>query len=298
MSKAVVAMLGSVALVAALLCSLIHADRSNRTPPHPGAPPADAASTASQAIHIYCAASNQAVLEPIRQAYERLTGTSIRVQYGPSQTLLAQLELTHHGDLYLPADESYLVTAKARGLVAEILPLATMQVGVVVKRGNPKGIVQLKSLLADNVRLVQASPDAAAAGKIARDHLTQTGQWAAVAEATTAFRGTVIEVTNDVQVGSADAGIAYDAVLHSYPDLEFVAIDALRNAIGKVSLGVLESSQNRDKTLHFARFVAARDQGLKIYREHGFHVSDGAPGLDVPELSVPTGSMFGPASQR
>ncbi|QDS88135.1 Putative binding protein precursor [Rosistilla ulvae] len=298
MSKTAFAMLGSVALVAVLVWLMVADGASNRNAPASASTSADPASSASDGLHIYCAASNQAVLEPIRHAYEQLTGIAISVQYGPSQTLLAQSELTGRGDLYLPADESYLATASERGLVAEILPLATMQAGLVVKRGNPKGIDDLQALLADDVRLVQANPDAAAVGKITRELLTQAGTWEAVAAATTAFRGTVTEVTNDVQVGAADAGIVYDAVLHPYPDLEFVEIEALREATSKVSLGVLQSSQEPAKSLHFARFVAARDQGLKVYAEHGFRVAAGDPWAEVPELSIFAGSMLRPAIEE
>lgn len=271
MSKIVAAMLVSAALVIGLVWQLAVEHRDDPR-----------SSGADVDLHVYCAASNQAVFEQIRVAYENRTGRSIRVQYGPSQTLLAQLEIAQSGDLFLPADASYLATGKERGLVTEILPIATMQVGLAVKRGNPKGLVSLESLLSEGVRFVQANPDAAAVGMITRDLLAETGRWDAIANATDAFRGSVTEVANDVQVGAADAGIVYDAVLYRYPDLEFVKIAELQQATAHVSVGLLRSSQHPGIAVEFARFLTAPEEGLKIYTEHGFHVgTDAASREDV-----------------
>lgn len=63
---------------------------------------------------IYCAASNKGVLEVIRKDYERDTGKTLQIQYGPSQTLLASAEISKSGDLYLPADDSYLAIARTQ----------------------------------------------------------------------------------------------------------------------------------------------------------------------------------------
>jgi ABC-type molybdate transport system substrate-binding protein len=146
------------------------------------------------------------------------------------------------------------------------------------------------------VRLVQASPDAAAIGKITRATLQTAGQWESLDKATTAYRSTVNDVANDLTVGAADAGIVYDAVLHAYPKLEAVRIPELESAVSPVAIGVIATSQQPAAALHFARYVAAGDRGLRHYAEHGFlQVSKGDEWSDVPELSLFAGSMLRPA---
>ena len=103
------------------------------------------------------------------------------------------------------------------------------------------------------------------------------------------------EVANDIVVGAADAGIVYDAVLHTYPDLQFVELPELASAASQVSIGVIATTKQPQAALHFARYVSARDRGLKHYAEHGFHVSGGDRWSDVPELSMFAGSMLRPA---
>ncbi len=297
--KTIVALLGSAVVVVGLVWMLGMSDSARR-------PSSVAASTGevtlggmdSTELHLYCAASNQAVVEQIRREYEELTGTSVVVQYGPSQTLLAQAKLTKSGDLFLPADDSYLKLAKDDGMVAEVLPIAKMQAGFVVKKGNPKHIDSLQSVVTEGIQFVQANTESTAIGKVTKEVLSQSGQWVKLSEATDAFRGTVNEVATDVQVGAADAGIVYDAVLHSYQDLEFVPIKELESASSQVSLGVLKSSRNPTAALHFARFLTARDRGLKHYAEHGFQVTGGDVWSDVPELSIYAGSMLRPAIEE
>ena len=101
-------------------------------------------------------------------------------------------------------------------------------------------------------------------------------------------------MANDVVVGAADAGIVYDAVLHAYPQLEAVHIAELESAVSPVSIGVIASSKQPAIALHFARYVASTDRGLKHYSEHGFQVRTGDTWADVPEVSLFAGSMLRP----
>jgi molybdate transport system substrate-binding protein len=249
---------------------------------------------AGSSITLYCAASNRAVVEAIRADYEKEFGRSVQVQYGASQTLLSSIEVSQTGDLYLPADDSFLAIALGKNLVAEQISLATMHAVVAVPKGNPKGIASLADLLKSDVRLVQANVDAAAIGKLTRATLQSIGQWKSLDKATTAYRTTVNDVANDLVVGAADAGIVYDAVLHTYPQLEAIHIPELETAVSQVAIGVIASSKQPTAALHFARYVAATDRGRKHYREYGFRVATGDTWADVPEISLFAGSMLRP----
>ncbi len=254
-------------------------------------------------IVLFCAASNRAVMEAIRVEYEQEFGRSVQIQYGASQTLLSSIEVSETGDLFLPADDSYLELARAKSLVAETLPLATMHAVVAVRKGNAKSIQSFDDLLRSDVQFVQASSEAAAIGKLTRQVLGAAGLWEKLAAATTAQRTTVTDVANDLVAGAADAGIVYDAVLHTYPDLEAIELPELAAATSKVSIGVIASTKQPSAALHFARYAAARDRGQIQYAEHGFATNGLAakPGdawSDVPELSFFAGSMLRPAIEE
>lgn len=246
-------------------------------------------------VSIFCAASNRAVMEAVRQDYEAEFGVPVHIQYGPSNTLLSSLEVSGTGDLYLPADDSYLEIARERDLVDEVVSVAAMQGVVVVAKDNPSKISSFDDLLSEPLRLVQANPDGAAVGKQTRAALKQQNLWDKLDGATTAYRTTVNDVANDVKVGAADAGIVYDAVLHTYPDLEYVELSELSDVRADIAIGVLRSTASPQRALHFARYLSAEDRGLKRYREFGFRAGVGDVWSDSPEITLFAGSMLRPA---
>ncbi|MEM1068446.1 MAG: molybdate ABC transporter substrate-binding protein [Planctomycetota bacterium] len=286
MNRMLIVMIGSVVALVGMFYLLGQQDRTSR------------AGQSNVELMLFCAASNRAVMEEIVNDYQDETGRSVSVQYGASQTLLAQMEASGTGDLYLPADDSYLAFASEKELVAEVLPIARMHPVIAVSKDNPKAIEGLDDLMRDGVRLVQASPEAAAIGKVTKQILQKTDQWDSLHEATTAYRTTVTEAANDVLVGAADAAIVYDAVLHTYPDLDAVPLSDLADGTAQISIGVISSTSNATAALHLARFISARDRGLKHYQEHGFQVTGGDVWRDVPEISLFAGSMLRPAIEE
>src|SRR4051794_21191909 len=107
---------GSVALLAGLVGLLAWGPGDWFARPEPPA----------GSLLVYCAAGIRAPVEAVAKEYEAAYGVPIQLQYGGSQTLLAALELARRGDLYIPADDSYLKAARDKGLIDETLPLARM----------------------------------------------------------------------------------------------------------------------------------------------------------------------------
>jgi ABC-type molybdate transport system substrate-binding protein len=292
MNRTLLVMIGSLLSLAAMFLLLARGGASPRS----GADATAVVSeTSAEPLILFCAASNRAVIEQIRADYQAEYSREVEVQYGASQTILSQMQISKSGDLYLPADDSFLELACQQELVAEVLPIARMQAGVAVRRGNPRQIKALDDLLRDDVRLVQASAEAAAIGKLTREALGSAGLWERLERATDGMRTTVTEAANDVLVDAADAAIVYDAVLHTYPELEFIEIPELAAASSQVSVGVIRGTQQPQAALHFARYVTARDRGMERYQQHGFRVSGGDVWSDVPELKLFAGSMLRPA---
>lgn len=246
-------------------------------------------------IELYCAASNRVVVEEIRKRYEQEFGRSVKVQYGASQTLLATIEVSGTGDLYLPADDSFIVQGASKNLLAETIPLARMQAVLVVQKGNPKGIHSFDDLQQPGLRVVQASPESTAIGQLTKRVLSAAEKWDELEKVTLAQRTTVTDAANDVVVGAADVAIVYDAVAAAYPDLEVIRIPEFEPAVSRIMIAVTNSTTRSADALHFARYLGARDRGLEDYRKHGFQTEDGDLWADRPEINLYAGSMLRPA---
>lgn len=287
-----------VILASLVVLGLLVAGLLNLGPSAGSSPGGQAPGTKGEPLVVYCAASNKSVMEAIRADYEDRYKTPLQIQYGPSQTLLAAIEVSGTGDLYLPADDSYLTMARERGLLADEFPLAKMQAVVAVAKGNPKRIERLADLLRDDVRLAQASFESAAIGKLTRETLSARGEWDALHDHTTVYKTSVNEVASDVKVGSIDAGIVFDAVLHDFDTLDAVPIPELAAAQAHVGVAVIKKSRQPKQALHFARYLAASDAGLVRYKEFGFQPVEGDVWSETPEITLYAGSMLRPAIEE
>ena len=98
-SPALVAFGGSVLLLAGLIGALYWTRDTG--PAH-----------SSEPLIVYCAEALRVPMEAIAKEYEADYKQKVEVRFGPSQTILANLELTRKGDLFLPADDSYIQLAK------------------------------------------------------------------------------------------------------------------------------------------------------------------------------------------
>jgi molybdate transport system substrate-binding protein len=255
------------ALVLALMWDSIHWPGSRQNSKEP--------------IIVYCAAGLKTPMETIAKEYEQTYGVPIRLQYEGSQTLLASLEVAKHGDLYLPADDSYLQLAQEKQLLDESIPLAQMRLVLAVRKGNPRQFHSLDDVLRSDVKLAQANPDAAAVGKLTRTALQKQGKWEQFTLRVVVYKPTVNDVANDVQLGTVDAGIVWNTTVFQRPDLEAVELPELKETSAHVAVGLLKSSTQPAAAMRFARYLSARDRGLKQFAEQGFSVIDGDPWMEA-----------------
>ncbi len=226
----------------------------------------------NDAIMVFCAASNRGVMQQVASDYFAETGRRVVVQYSASQTLLGAIEISRTGDLYLPADSSYIELAREKELVLESMVVARQTPVLVVEKESTLNVDSLQALLASNARIVLANPEVAAVGRATQLALADSGLWEQLREQTTALRPMVTDVANDVLIGAADAGIIYDSLLHNYPDLRPIRVPELEDAFCEVSVCVLKHSRKPQIALDFARYLSSPEGGLRRYQEFGFQV--------------------------
>ncbi|RLS52489.1 MAG: molybdate ABC transporter substrate-binding protein [Planctomycetota bacterium] len=219
---------------------------------------------------VLCAASNRQVLESVAAEYEKTTGVKIQLVLGASQSLLSGTAISHVGDLYVPADDSYIAIAREQQLLAgESIPLGRMKIVLAVSARRTEAIPSLKSLTTSGARVAIGDPEVAAIGRIVREHLTRRGEWTGL-ESSLILQPTVIEALHALQIGATDAAIVYELLLRKNPELRALELPEFNDLYCDVAVGILKHSSQSDESLRFARYLGAAEQGGKIYREHGF----------------------------
>ena len=250
---------------------------------------------AAPQVVLYCAAGIQPPVQDIIAAYEKETGVVVQVQYGGSGQLLGNIEASRRGDLFIAADASYIEIGRKKGLIREAIPLATMRPVILVAAGNPKKIGTLNDLLRADVRMAIANPDQASIGRTLRALLQKTGQWAAFEKHIAVLKPTVNDLANDVTVGSIDAAVVWDATARQYPSLTAVRDAQLDKVQEQVTIGVLAASTQPTEALRAARYMAARDRGLPLFKKHLYEPVEGDAWAPTPQILFYSGALNRPA---
>jgi len=288
---------GSVAVLALLIAALVIGPFGfrgcNDSAGNAGAAGGD------DTLMLYCAAGIREPVEATIREYEEEYGVTFETSYKGSGTLLSDIRAAGKGDLYLAADIGYLERAEKLGLIAEIFPIADQYPVIVVAKGNPKNIDSLDDLAKEGVRVSLAEPGAAAIGKAVEQGLSKLGKWDALWDAKTTARSTVNEVANDVaKLNSADAGIVWNATAEQYDELEMVEVPELTPLKKQIAIAVLTTCETPAKALKFARYLTARDRGLKEFEKHAYAVINGDRWKETPELTVFSGSVNEPVASK
>ncbi|MCE9567840.1 MAG: molybdate ABC transporter substrate-binding protein [Planctomycetes bacterium] len=258
---------GSLLLLGLFAAGLFWRERQHRPTP------------ANQPLIVYAAPTSRLPLELIATDYETETGQRVELRFGASEDILTKVRFpnaTEPADLFIPADDSYIRQAREAGLAAESLPIARVHGVLLLAKTNPKGIATWADLLRDGVKVAVPNP-AAAVGKLARNHLTKTGKWAAL-EPHAVDTGTVTEAANATKIGGVDAAIVWDAVAHApaYKEQTVLTVPELDGVEGRVEMAVLNQTRDPEAARRFARYVAASDRGLVRFREFKFRVEENA----------------------
>ena len=97
---------------------------------------------------LYCAAGLRLPIQKIVSDFENDYGVHVKIQFGGSGSLLANIEAVNRGDLYLAADSSYTEIGFTKGLINKSIPICELNAGLIVKKGNPFNIKTIEDLLA------------------------------------------------------------------------------------------------------------------------------------------------------
>ncbi len=246
---------------------------------------------------VHCAAGLRKPITEIARNYEEEFGVKVNLQFGGSGALKSQLQVAG-GDLYLPADQEYIDEVRKEGLLEEAIPVARLTAGLVVSKGNPKGITSLHDLKREGLK-ISMGEKSASVGKFTWSVLEKEGLLGAVEPNVVVTKPTVNGIVEDVATGAVDVSLAWDAVAGNFPEVEWLAVPEFTKRTKRASIGVLKSSKDATRALHFARYVTAKDRGREVFLAKGFEIPDeGDVWAERPEVTLFSGSMLRPAIQE
>ncbi len=275
----------SVLILAAVFIGIFALNRS-AGPPEPG----------KGELVVYCAAGIKPPVEELAKAYTKAYGVPIRIVPGSSGSLLGTMQVRRAGDLYIPADMSFVELGREKDLLRESLPLARFRLVLAVAPNNPRQIKSIEDLLWQDVSYAIADPKAGV-GKLTRKAMTDLGHWPAIDENKRTMKGTVTEVAMVVKQGSVDAAFMWDSTARQF-GLDIVPIDALAPYVSTMQVSVLEACEQPADALRFARYLTSPQHGNPVFDRHHYEPIPGDKWAVTPEITLYSGTVSRPAIEK
>ncbi|WP_162657079.1 molybdate ABC transporter substrate-binding protein [Tuwongella immobilis] len=225
---------------------------------------------APSGLVIHVAASLRRPIQTICDAFTAQTGIACELRFGGSQMLLSQIEQTGQGDIFLPADDSYLQLPSAVPLIRERIPITQMRAVVAVRADAGNVPRQWSELVAAPRRLALAEPKLAAIGKRTQDELTRSGHWPALAKRLVITTPTVLDSATAIELGTVDAGIVWDAVVRQLPTLTAIELPELAPISAQVDVAVLQTTTQPESATRLAQWIATAPAARSIWTAAGF----------------------------
>lgn len=120
----------------------------------------------------YCGITMVKPMVEIAKVIEKKHNCNIKIIQGGSKDLYQSLAFAKKGDLYLPGSESYRKENLKDGYLLDAKYVGYNQAAIFVRKGNPKRIEVLNSLLDESISTILCNPKSGSIGKMTKKILT------------------------------------------------------------------------------------------------------------------------------
>lgn len=239
---------------------------------------------------LYVGGTMRPAMEEIVLRYVQKTGQQIELDYAGSGELFIRMNQTQRGDLYV-AHDPFGAAAERKGIVHSIGTLALMEPVIVVQRGNPLGIDDLRDLVDPSVKLLLTDRMYSTTGHIVARMYDNLGLLEMLNDVVLSRTRCPCEAANSLTLATADAAIVWNPVAQlRTDDLDIVEIapeDKLQPGVDvvssasygtvdlsriKVTITVLKYSTNPQAAADFAEFAASSHD---IWEKYGYIAPNG-----------------------
>jgi len=216
--------------------------------PGPVGPGTDGGGT----VVVLAAASLQEAFTELGAAFESAhPGTTVRLGFGGSADLAAQITQGAPADVFAAAAQANMDQVVAAGLASDPVVLARNRMGIATPPGNPAGIGSLADLARPGVKLALCQPQvpcgfgaAAVFGK------------AGIHPEPVTWESDVKSVLSKVELGEVDAGLVYVTDVRSAGDkVTGIPIPDTWNAAADYPIARLSAAPNPAGAAAFVDFV-------------------------------------------
>ena len=222
---------------------------------------------------LYCGITMVRPMTEIAQNFERREGVKIAIAQGGSEDLFQSAKKSATGDWYLPGEPSFHALHVKEGLFNEHVTVGYNQMGLMVQKGNPKGIKpDVRELLRKDLVAIIGNAESGSVGKEAKDILDKQGLYPKVIKQVAFLAPDSRSLVNAMKKGEADITMNWRAT-GFFPDnvgkLDIVDLDPKVATPQALMLILLKSSRHPEMARRFMAYTAG-EEGQTVFRKYGF----------------------------
>jgi molybdate transport system substrate-binding protein len=203
-------------------------------------------------------------------------GVTVTFNFAGSQALRTQIEEGAPADVFASASGKEMDAAVEGKFVADDVQQVFLsnQLVVILPADNPAGLEKIEDLANPGVKIVLAAEEVPV-GNYARQSLDlMNGSFGVdfkdkVLANVVSNEDNVKQVVSKVQLGEADAGIAYVSDIAASPELKTIEIPADLNVIAQYPIAPLTASGNAALAQAFVEYVLSAE-GQAVLQKWGF----------------------------
>lgn len=207
-------------------------------------------------------------MEEVRTAFIAKYGIQTHIVYGGSGTLLATMQSSNQGDVFVPG--SLYTLEKAGDMIIRHVPVALHTPVIAVAVTHPPLIQSFADLAKPGVKLGIAHKEMAALGRSSEEIFTASGQYQEIMANVIIKTQNVTVLLDHLAHKELDAALLWSDML-LWPEaqgLAAITIPPEFNKIKEIHAGLLRQSTMPKEAGLFVDFMA--QEGAVIFHNHGF----------------------------
>ncbi len=240
-------------------------------------------SVAEEQLMVFCGAAFKRPVDEVIGIFEKRTGSKVGAVYGGVGTLLAQMEFTKKGDVFISPSEDMMEKAARKGIVTgnSLRDIVYFVPCINVQKGNPKNIKGLQDLTREGIRVAIGNPEFVYVGMLATEIVDKN----LTTPEKAVFKKNVVTHAEDfnklamfVALKQVDAVIGFHFLDGWYPEkIETIKLNAREvRRIGSGQAAIISFSQSKVSAQRFLDFLNSKEAKMVFNKYHYFSTPEEA----------------------
>jgi molybdate transport system substrate-binding protein len=222
-------------------------------------------------ITVFAASSLTGAFQKIAADYQAVhPGTTIRFNFGPSDSLATQIQQAGGADVFAPASPTYMQQISSSPGTGDVQTFARNDLVVIVPAQNPSNVSTLNDIAKPGVKLILAA-QGVPVGDYAKQMLSQAGILKPALANVVSYEQDDASLVQKIVANEADAAVVYasDVTAQVAPLVHTIAIPSSVNVTATYQIATVTGSSNTTLGQDFVSYVMS-PTGQKTLQQFRF----------------------------